>query len=102
MVFKVDPVRAEHLHPNERRKIWRSLQVWQQYGVEHSRLLANQNGVLGGGLRFPANRLCIIEVWSEQSILDQRCDRRVDKMVERGMVQELSDFYQNIKKIKEC
>jgi len=100
LLKQVDPVRAEHLHPNERRKMWRSLQVWQQHGVEHSRLLASQNGVLGGGLRFPANRVCIIEVWSEQNILDQRCDRRVDKMVERGMVQELADFYKDITQSK--
>jgi hypothetical protein len=50
-------------------------QVWQQHRIPHSQLLASQGGVKGGGLRFPASRVCIIEVWSSQEILDARCNR---------------------------
>jgi len=53
------------------------VQVWQQYRIPHSQLLASQGGVRGGGLRFPASRVCIIEVWSSQQILDSRCNRSV-------------------------
>ena len=52
-----------------------TFKVWHQHGVTHSQLLGQQGGVLGGGLRFPANRICIIEVWSDQKVLDERCDR---------------------------
>ena len=51
------------------------MQVWKQHGVTHSALIASQGGVLGGGLRFPPDRICIIEVYSDQDILDKRCDR---------------------------
>eukprot|EP00088_Acartia_fossae_P014993 TRINITY_DN1810_c1_g2_i1.p1 TRINITY_DN1810_c1_g2~~TRINITY_DN1810_c1_g2_i1.p1 ORF type:complete len:546 (-),score=116.53 TRINITY_DN1810_c1_g2_i1:602-2239(-) len=93
---EVDAARTTQLVQSERRKIWRSLQVWRQHGVRHSDVLASQGeGSLGGGLRFPANRICIIEVWSEKEILNDRCNRRVDKMIERGMVQELIQFHQS-------
>ena len=30
----------------------------------------------------------------DQAILDRRCDKRVDKMIERGMVKDLEDFHE--------
>jgi len=100
---EIDPDRGRLLHHNSRRKIWRSLQVWYKHGVTHSHILATQvseGGTLGGAIRFPLNRICIIEVWSEQETLDDRCNRRVDKMISRGMVQELMDFHQSYNKNK--
>jgi len=100
----VDPDRAARLHPNERRKIVRSLQVYEQHGKTHSQLLEKQKedegSALGGGLRFPRDRICIIEVFSEQEILIKRCNKRVDKMIARGMVKELQDFHQNYNKTR--
>jgi len=51
-------------------------------------------GVLGGPLRYPNS--IVLWVQCDQDVLDKRCDRRVDKMVERGMIQELEDFHKVI------
>jgi len=97
LLLSVDPDRANVLHPNERRKIWRSLQVFSQHGVAHSKLLKEQGGAngigMGGGLLFDEGRICIIEVWSDQEVLDDRCNKRVEKMLDRGLVGELQQFH---------
>jgi len=101
LLQRLDPDRAAMLHRNERRKIWRSLQVLKQHGRAHSALVAEQGGALGGGLRFPRERICLLEVWSEQAVLDARCDARVGKMVERGLIQELTDFHERFNMSRE-
>jgi len=103
MLQSVDPERASVLHPKERRKIWRSLQVYCKTGVTHSKLLQSQKGNdvgMGGGLRFDQENICIFEVWSEQEILDKRCDKRVDKMLARGLVKELLDFHKDYNQVR--
>jgi len=103
LLQSVDPDRAGVLHPRERRKIWRSLQVFSQHGVPHSKLLREQEGNtvgMGGGLRFNEDRICIIEVWSEQKVLEARCDKRVEKMMVRGLVKELEEFHTDYNRLR--
>lgn len=52
-----DSTMAERLHPNNRRKVLRSLEIIQQTGRKQSDLLTEQQqseggSALGGGLRF--------------------------------------------------
>ena len=68
----------------------------EQTGRRHSELLREQRSQeggsrIGGPLRFPD--CLVLWVKCEQDILDRRCDKRVDKMIERGMVKELEDFH---------
>ena len=42
--------------------------------------------------RYPADDVAVIWVQCSQEVLDQRCDARVDKMMEAGMLQEMIDF----------
>ena len=102
LLKSVDSERANVLHPKERRKIWRSLQVFSRTGLTHSELLEKKGGSpesgFGGGLRYDKSRICIIEVWSEQSVLETRCDKRVEKMMARGLVKELQDFHEEFNK----
>lgn len=103
LLQSVDPDRASVLHPRERRKIWRSLQVFSQHGIPHSKLLKEQEGNtvgMGGGLRFNVDRICIIEVWSEQKVLEARCDKRVEKMLARGLVKELEQFHLDYNRLR--
>ena len=44
---KIDPVRAEELHPNDVRKISRSLQIYEETGKKHSDLLKEQKRAEG-------------------------------------------------------
>ncbi|KAI9556374.1 hypothetical protein GHT06_018948 [Daphnia sinensis] len=98
LLKKVDPVMADAIHPNNRRKIVRSLQAWQQHGRPHSELLRSQRdseggSTLGGPLRYDADRTLIFWVQCQQEVLDRRLDARVDDMMSRGLVDELADFH---------
>jgi len=98
---QIDPDRANELHPNERRKIIRSLQVFEQEGKKHSLLLEEQRqsgGLLGGGLRYPKDQLLIFWVQCEQPILEQRCDKRVDQMIAQGLLGEMQLFHEDFNK----
>lgn len=104
--MEVDPDMAAVLHPNDLRKIARSLQVFMNSGVPHSRLLEKQRGqdggdCLGGPLRF--RDPCVFWLHSDMDALDERLDKRVDEMLSLGLIDELKDFHQrfNDKKIKE-
>jgi len=97
----IDPERAGELHPNERRKIIRSLEVFMEAGKKHSQILQEQRqngGLLGGGLRYPMDQLVIFWVQCEQKILDERCDKRVDKMIAEGLLGEMQDFHEDYNK----
>ncbi|CAL4147934.1 unnamed protein product, partial [Meganyctiphanes norvegica] len=92
----VDPDIASQYHPNNRRKIIRSLQVFQQTGRLHSELLSEQHSSTGGSRHGGALRYsnaAIFWVTCDQEILDNRVNGRVDEMIERGLVQELEDFH---------
>ncbi|XP_046396576.1 tRNA dimethylallyltransferase [Ischnura elegans] len=93
---QVDPERAKVLHPNNRRKILRSLQVFEQTGRRHSDVIKEQKmseggGPLGGPLRFPHS--CILWLRCDPEVLDKRLDDRVDDMLENGLIDEMLDFH---------
>ncbi|XP_078093832.1 tRNA dimethylallyltransferase isoform X2 [Mustelus asterias] len=93
---EVDPEMAEKLHPHDKRKVARSLQVYEEVGVPHSKLLQQQHqeeggGPLGGALRFP--RPCILWLHADLAVLDGRLDRRVDDMLTAGLLEELNGFH---------
>ena len=98
---ELDPERADHIHPNEKRKILRSLEIFKSTGQTHGQLLKEQKelqggNVLGGPLRFPKEDLAVLWVQCEEKILDQRCDRRVDQMIAQGLLGELNAFHKVI------
>ena len=108
---RVDPVMADRWHPNDRRKIQRSLEIYLQTGKKASDIYAEQrtlngtrfNGVEanadslllnGSSMRFP-----ILLLWAhaDQDTLKDRLDKRVEKMIEYGLlgeVRSLSGFAQ--------
>ncbi|XP_062846804.1 tRNA dimethylallyltransferase isoform X2 [Trichomycterus rosablanca] len=95
-LMDVDPDMASLLHPNDARKIARSLQVYQETGIQHSQLLEEQreqDGAdgLGGPLRFL--KPCIFWLHSDMDALDERLDKRVDEMLSLGLIEELQDFH---------
>ena len=92
----IDPAMADRVHPNDSRKIARSLQVFQQTGVRHSELIAQQQkqqggNVLGGPLRFDVN--CVFWLQCEREVLNERLDKRVDEMLQKGLLKELLEFH---------
>ncbi|XP_012138614.2 bHLH transcription factor Myc isoform X2 [Megachile rotundata] len=92
---KVDPEMANRVHPNNRRKLIRSLEVFEQYGVPHSELLKAQRAAGGSGLGGPLRHPNSIILWlrCDAKVLEERLESRVDAMMETGLVQELLDFH---------
>ncbi|KAL6084702.1 hypothetical protein STEG23_021601 [Scotinomys teguina] len=103
---QVDPEMAAKLHPHDKRKVARSLQVFEETGISHSEFLHRQHaeeggGPLGGPLKFP--NPCILWLYADQTVLDERLDKRVDDMLAAGLLEELRDFHRryNLKNISE-
>ncbi|KAF1918580.1 IPP transferase-domain-containing protein [Ampelomyces quisqualis] len=97
---EVDPTMAERWHPNERRKIQRSLeiflktgkpasQVYSEQRLRTERLPAASDKLATGSMTSMRFATLILWVHAEKEILNQRLDRRVDKMLERGLLDEL-------------
>ncbi|KAG7296292.1 hypothetical protein JYU34_021422, partial [Plutella xylostella] len=95
----IDPVQAGRLHPNNRRKVLRSIEVWLHSGRRHSEVLAEQRGE-EGRLRHPGATL-VLWLKCEQSVHDSRLDARVDAMLRAGLLQELEAFHRqhNLRRI---
>ena len=103
---EVDPVIAERWHPNERRKIQRSLEIYLRTGkpasqvYEEQRVRRNDSPRIPydepasacSGLRFPT---LMFWVHANKDVLYPRLDERVGKMLSKGLlseVQQLCDF----------
>ncbi|XP_065348951.1 tRNA dimethylallyltransferase isoform X2 [Cloeon dipterum] len=92
----VDAETALRLHPNDRRKVLRALEVFEQEKRPLSEILREQqsedgSSPIGGPLRFP--RSIIFWLQWDQGVLDEDLDKRVDEMIEKGLLQELLDFH---------
>lgn len=72
---EIDPMMAEKLHPNDKRKIKRSLEIFLQTGTKQSAFLQN----LSHTLRY---NVCMIWVDTKKPILYQRLDQRIDSMIQ--------------------
>lgn len=103
-----------------------SISVLSQTGRKHSDLLSEQRNQVGGGqfggpLRYEntlviwvqceqetlddrsvhksiATFICL--VWPPADLLIPRCDKRVDKMMERGMLKELDDYHAHYNSVR--
>lgn len=111
---ELDPAMARRLHPNNKRKVlrykpkalssehffevqtFRALEVLHQKGRRLSEILTEQQGTaggsaLGGPLRY--SKSIIFWLQCDQEVLDERLNKRVDAMVEEGLIDELLDFH---------
>lgn len=104
---EVDPVMADRWHPNDRRKIQRSLEIWLQTGRKASDIYEEQRSrreaagpeVLSDDTQDASllrMRTLVLWVGAQSDMLSKRLDARVDKMITQGLLDEvstLSDFY---------
>lgn len=84
----VDPESADRLHPNDRRRIIRALEVYELTGEtisEHNRRTRRQPA------RYDAVMLGLKT--DPRDILYQRIDRRVGRMVEQGLLHEVETLW---------
>ena len=100
---EVDPVMANRWHPNESRKIQRSLEIYlrtgkpasQVYDEQRIKREIEQNAAEGDlaesttGLRSPT---LLFWVHANKDVLYPRLDGRVDKMLARGLLGEVDEL----------
>ncbi len=77
---QIDPVAATKIHPSNTRRIIRALEIYQMTGQPPSQLWRKE---------APSFPILIIGLTLERSELYRRIDRRVDNMIETGLVREV-------------
>jgi tRNA dimethylallyltransferase len=80
---KLDPAAAEHISPQNTRRIVRALEVYQTTGQLFSE---------AQGKQAPPYRILKIGLTLEREALYRRADERIDKMFEAGLVREVEDL----------
>lgn len=85
----VDPLSAAKLHPHDKRRIIRALEVFRQTGEP----LSHQQTQFEDGTPAERCRVFVLS-WSRDS-LHQRIDVRVDGMFARGLVDEIRQLIAN-------
>ncbi|KAI9681770.1 MAG: hypothetical protein M1829_000515 [Trizodia sp. TS-e1964] len=101
MLKEVDPLMANRWHPNDRRKIRRSLEIWLTRGERASEIYQDQQRRNGStdeqaGTATLSGDPLILWLHADREILKIRLDRRVLQMVEDGLVAELQQLYNSI------
>lgn len=106
---KVDSVMASRWHPNDRRKIRRSLEIWLTTGKRASDLYSQQrqeHSVLdldddaqpsvGEPQSPPAYDTLTLWTYASPEVLNQRLAARVDKMISYGLLDEVESMYDSM------
>ncbi|KAI8630325.1 tRNA isopentenyltransferase [Xylariaceae sp. FL1651] len=95
---EVDPAMAERWHPDDRRKIKRSLEIYLTAGKRASDIYAEQQEAkrTGHHLGGPWETL-VFWTYSESDMLKERLSKRVDKMVQNGLMSEVRDLYNRLR-----
>lgn len=87
-LFRQDPLSASGIHPNNRVRIERALEVFLLTGKSFA-ILSKQN-VKRNGYSFYK-----VALERERGKLYERIDQRVDKMIEEGLEEEVRTLYQS-------
>lgn len=83
LLRQVDPESAEQIHPNNIKRVIRAIEYYRQTGEPislHNRIEREKES--------PYNFLYYV-LTTDRSLLYQRIDRRVDQMLENGLVEEV-------------
>ncbi|RLE12432.1 tRNA (adenosine(37)-N6)-dimethylallyltransferase MiaA [Candidatus Aerophobetes bacterium] len=82
---RVDPLYASKIHPNDKRRLIRALEVYYLTGKpisEHQ----------GETYPYKGKKLMVGLRWRERSTLYKVIEDRVDRMIEKGLVEEVKDL----------
>lgn len=87
---EIDPETAAALHVSDEKRIVRALEVYYTTG----RTISEQNRL--SRLEAPPYTFCVIGLCAEdRAFLYDRIDRRVDAMVEQGLLDEARRYFEN-------
>ncbi|CAF0905323.1 unnamed protein product [Brachionus calyciflorus] len=89
---KVDLQSAQKIHPNDRRKLCRALQIYYTFGIAKSELLDAKNKREGTNFPLRYKNVCLFVMNCETETLNKRLDDRVDQMITMGLLKEIENF----------
>jgi tRNA dimethylallyltransferase len=104
---EVDPIMAERWHPNDRRRIRRSLEIFLLSGKRASDIYAEQkaarslrahNPMVKGESCQPLSDTLLFWVHSDPEILKDRLDNRVNTMLQAGLLSEVKSLNDYLRK----
>ncbi|SDC26848.1 MULTISPECIES: tRNA (adenosine(37)-N6)-dimethylallyltransferase MiaA [unclassified Candidatus Frackibacter] len=84
----IDPPLAEKLHPNDLRRVIRGIEVYKQTGKTSTHFKKEAKE------RPPRYRAIKIGLRREREELYDRINRRVDIMIEEGLIEEVKELYE--------
>ena len=87
---QIDPAYAEKLHPNNLSRVIRALELFEATG---RRMSEQQRAALAA--EPPYRSLCICLTCRDRAELYRRIDRRVDSMLQNGVLEEAKLVYDN-------
>lgn len=102
----VDPVMADRWHPNDRRKIQRSLEIYLMTGKTaseayeeqqerkflHKGHVSDDQGCPEAGISSLLQSMLIFWVHADAEVLSRRLDERVHRMLEIGLINEVESL----------
>ena len=87
MLRQVDPLRAEKLAPGDKKRLVRALEVYRLTGET---ITAHDERTRALPPRYPYLRFAL--TYNDRETLYERIDRRVDEMLERGLLREVEEL----------
>lgn len=87
-LLECDEESARRIHPNDIRRIVRALEVYIKTGTPLSKLQAQYKG------QEPLYETIWIGLTLDRNLLYERINRRVDVMIESGLIEEVKRLYQ--------
>jgi tRNA dimethylallyltransferase len=85
---EVDPSSAEQIHPNNVRRVVRALEIYECTGIAKS-----EQASLEKPFELPYEPV-LMGITLDRKLLYERCDLRVDRMMERGLMEEVKSLLQ--------
>ncbi|KAH6850604.1 IPP transferase-domain-containing protein [Chaetomium sp. MPI-CAGE-AT-0009] len=97
---EVDPVMADKWHPNDARKIRTSLEIYFATGRRASDIYAEQRSKKESKWASQSRardhelgEILLFWLYAQREVLNERLDKRVDRMVQNGLLRETAEVY---------
>ncbi|MDR2590482.1 MAG: tRNA (adenosine(37)-N6)-dimethylallyltransferase MiaA [Oscillospiraceae bacterium] len=84
---KIDPVSAERLFPNDKKRIVRALEIYK-----HTGKLISEHDALSKEIppRYDAIKFALM--YNDRNVLYEKINKRVDNMIENGLIDEIKSL----------
>ncbi|MEE0881598.1 MAG: tRNA (adenosine(37)-N6)-dimethylallyltransferase MiaA, partial [Turicibacter sp.] len=83
---EIDEAGAKAIHPNNRKRVIRALEIYETSGIKKSEMIEKQEHKL-------IYDVCLIGLTDDRKVLYDRINQRVDKMYETGLVEEVEALF---------